>query len=65
MATSSLEGTVTSANYSLVRDGWCWSYRKYVPGDLCWKGYKRTGERAGKVCTTRLGVQHVHGMVAW
>jgi len=22
----------TNANYALVRDGWCWWYRKYAPG---------------------------------
>jgi endonuclease YncB( thermonuclease family) len=33
MATSSLKGAITSANHSLVKDGWCWWYRKYAPGD--------------------------------
>jgi micrococcal nuclease len=26
-----LEGDITSANHSLVKDGWCWWYRKYAP----------------------------------
>jgi len=23
----------TNVNHELVREGWCWWYRKYVPGD--------------------------------
>jgi endonuclease YncB( thermonuclease family) len=30
-----LEGAIISANHTLVKDkdGWCWWYRKYAPGD--------------------------------
>jgi len=24
----------TNVNHTLVKDGWCWWYRKYVPGDV-------------------------------
>ena len=24
----------TNLNHELVKDGWCWWYRKYAPGDL-------------------------------
>ena len=23
----------TNVNHTLVKDGWCWWYRKYAPGD--------------------------------
>jgi endonuclease YncB( thermonuclease family) len=23
----------TNVNYTMVKDGWCWWYRKYAPGD--------------------------------
>jgi endonuclease YncB( thermonuclease family) len=25
----------TNVNYALVKDGWCWWYRKYAPGGDC------------------------------
>jgi len=25
-------------NHALVKDGWCWWYRKYAPGVQCWEG---------------------------
>jgi micrococcal nuclease len=28
----------TNVNHTLVKDGWWWWYRKYAPGDRCWKG---------------------------
>jgi endonuclease YncB( thermonuclease family) len=36
-------------NQELVTQGWCWWYRKYAPGDRCWKGWRRTHERQRKV----------------
>ena len=59
MATSSLEGAVTSANHLLVKDGWCWSYRKYTPGD----GAGRVREVRGRGRDTSLGEWHAHGGV--
>lgn len=48
MATSSLGGAVTSANHSLVKAGWCWSYRKYAPGDAVLEGFEKYGREGGK-----------------
>jgi endonuclease YncB( thermonuclease family) len=28
----------TNVNQELVKQGWCWWYRKYAPGIRCWKG---------------------------
>ena len=28
----------TNVNHSLVKDGWCWWYRKYAPGDTVLEG---------------------------
>jgi endonuclease YncB( thermonuclease family) len=28
----------TNVNYTLVKDGWCWWYRKYPPGDTVLEG---------------------------
>jgi endonuclease YncB( thermonuclease family) len=28
----------TSVNHALVKDGWCWWYRKYAPGDTVLEG---------------------------
>ena len=28
----------TNVNRELVKEGWCWWYRKYVQGVRCWKG---------------------------
>jgi hypothetical protein len=46
-----LDGDITSANHSLVKDGWCWWYRKYAPRDTVLEGLeKQTRERARKAC---------------
>ena len=29
-----MEKAITSADHSLVREGWCWWYRKYAPCDV-------------------------------
>jgi endonuclease YncB( thermonuclease family) len=47
-ATSSLEGAITSANHSLVKDGWCWWYRKYAPGDTVLEGLEKDAREAKK-----------------
>jgi micrococcal nuclease len=41
----------TNLNHSLVKDGWCWWYRKYAPGDtvLEWLE-KETREKRRKAC---------------
>jgi len=33
-------GTNLNYTYRLIKDGWCWWYWKYAPGDTtrCWKG---------------------------
>jgi micrococcal nuclease len=28
----------TNGNHTLVKDGWCWWYRKYAPGDTVLEG---------------------------
>ena len=47
-ATSSWEGAITSANHSLVKDGWCWWYRKYAPGDTVLEGLEKEAREARK-----------------
>jgi micrococcal nuclease len=37
----------TNANFTLVKDGWCWWYRKYAPGDIVLEGLE-TAARAGR-----------------
>ena len=32
-------------NQELVKQGWCWWYRKYAPGDTMLEGWKRKRER--------------------
>jgi len=27
----------TNVNHTLVKDAWCWGYRKYALGIQCWK----------------------------
>jgi micrococcal nuclease len=31
----------THVNHVLVKDGWCWWYRKYAPGDTVLKGLEK------------------------
>jgi len=38
----------TNLNHTLVRDGWCWSYRKYVPGDTVLEGLEKGAREAKK-----------------
>jgi micrococcal nuclease len=36
----------TNVNHTLVKEGWCWWYRKYAPGDTVLEGLE-TEARAG------------------
>ncbi len=35
-------------NQELVKQGWCWWYRKYAPGDTILEGLERDAREAGK-----------------
>jgi endonuclease YncB( thermonuclease family) len=37
----------TNVNHTLVKDGWCWWYRKYAPGDTVLEGLENE-TRAGR-----------------
>ena len=38
-------------NQELVKQGWCWRYRKYGPGDtVLEEGWRMKHERGGKDC---------------
>ena len=41
----------TNVNHTLVKDGWCWWYRKYAPGDTVLEGLEKEAreERKGLV----------------
>ena len=30
-----------NVNHTLVKDSWCWWYRKYVPGDMALEGLEK------------------------
>jgi micrococcal nuclease len=38
----------TNVNHTLVKDGWCWWYRKYVPGDTVLEGLETDTREAKK-----------------
>jgi micrococcal nuclease len=38
----------TNVNHSLVKDGWCWCYRKYAPGDTILEGLEKEAREAKK-----------------
>lgn len=38
----------THVNHSLVKDGWCWWYRKYAPGDTVLAGLEKEAREAKK-----------------
>ena len=40
----------TNVNHTLVKDGWCWWYRKYAPGDTVLEGLEKKRERRRKAC---------------
>src|SRR4026208_2575355 len=39
----------TNVNNTLVKDGWCWWYRKYAPGDTVLEGVEKVAREAKKV----------------
>jgi endonuclease YncB( thermonuclease family) len=38
----------TNVNHALVKDGWCWWYRKYAPGNTVLEGLKAEAREAKK-----------------
>jgi nuclease-like protein len=38
----------TNVNHALVKDGWCWWYRKYAPGDVVLEGLEEEARNARK-----------------
>ena len=38
----------THVNHTLVKDGWCWWYRKYAPGDTALEGLENEAREARK-----------------
>jgi endonuclease YncB( thermonuclease family) len=38
----------THVNHTLVKDGWCWWYRKYAPGDTVLDGLEKDARAAKK-----------------
>src|SRR5262249_42439087 len=38
----------TNVNHELVKDGWCWWYRKYAPGDTVLEGLEKEAREAKK-----------------
>jgi micrococcal nuclease len=36
----------TNVNHTLVKDGWCWWYRKYAPGDTVLEGLEQEAREA-------------------
>jgi len=37
-----------STSITLVKDGWCWWYRKYAPGDRVLEGLEKEAREARK-----------------
>lgn len=40
----------TNVNHTLVKEGWCWWYRKYAPGDTVLEGLEKEAREAKKGC---------------
>jgi endonuclease YncB( thermonuclease family) len=38
----------TNVNHTLVKDGWCWWYRKYAPGNTVLEGLEKEAREARK-----------------
>ena len=38
----------TNVNHELVKDGWCWWYRKYAPGDTVLEGLEKDAREGRK-----------------
>ena len=44
----------TNVNHALVKDGWCWWYRKYAPGDAVLEGLEKEAREAKRgLCADR------------
>jgi micrococcal nuclease len=39
---------VTNVNHTLIKDGWCWWYRKYAPGVTVLEGLEKSAREAKK-----------------
>ncbi len=39
---------MTCPHYTLVKDGWCWWYRKYAPGDAELEKLEHEAREGGK-----------------
>ena len=37
-----------NVNHELIKDGWCWWYRKYAPGDTVLEGLEKEARKAKK-----------------
>jgi len=38
----------SNVNHTLVKEGWCWWYRKYVPGDTVLEGLEKEAREGRK-----------------
>lgn len=38
----------TNVNHTLIKDGWCWWYRKYAPGNTVLEGLEHKAREARK-----------------
>jgi len=38
----------TNVNHTLVKEGWCWWYRKYAPKDTLLEGLEKEARETGK-----------------
>ena len=38
----------TNVSHTLVKEGWCWWYRKYAPGDTVLEGLEKAAREAKK-----------------
>ena len=38
----------TNVNHTLVKEGWCWWYRKYAPGDTVLEGLEKEAREGRK-----------------
>jgi micrococcal nuclease len=38
----------THVNHTMVKNGWCWWYRTYAPGDTVLEGLEKEAREAGK-----------------
>ena len=40
----------TNVNHTLVKEGWCWWYRTYAPGDMVLEGLENEAQEGRKGC---------------